>query len=489
MTKVLKRQKTEKKTSVRYFEGLNWWILAAVFVANIFFQLSEVSSSLFLYMGTAVLIVMLFFLEKDDYIYLTVSLLSVLRYSQIFNISVINIITIVYFFRTYVFENRYKKERDKAKLPTNVVIAGIVPILVSLVHITTGYVSILIGVKLVIFLIYMVDVFRNMKDCIDAQDRFRKIQVYYVMGVLIAVFVALIINPEFSREATRMALSKGAVNQLGISLTSCLAFITLGMTKVKNIKEWFVLAITALWLLYFCFETQSRTSIIGLIFIFMSTAILGMYKRESRKWIAMMVIAAAAVLGGLILFAEGTQIHNNIMGTIERFVNPKNGDVSGGRIELWNIYLDKLMTDSKLFFFGGALSDYGNKQAHNMFIEMFASSGLLGVSLSGCLYIMVFFEIRSAIKALGRRKVELLGWVPFVLVFLMGMASHSLHNTEPTVNFCLGVGMIYLYGENDLDEDNVADNDDSGAEFITKRKRYKNIRRLDHRYSKKFRRF
>ena len=49
MNRVLKKEKTENKTSVRYFEGLNLWIFAAVFVANVFFQLSEVSSSLFLY--------------------------------------------------------------------------------------------------------------------------------------------------------------------------------------------------------------------------------------------------------------------------------------------------------------------------------------------------------------------------------------------------------------------------------------------------------
>ena len=449
MDRVLTRIKTENKMSIRYFEGLNLWILAAVLVANIFFQLSEVSSSLFLYMGTFVMIAMLFFLDKDDYIYLTVSLLSVLRFSQIFNVSVINIITFVYFFKAYVFENRYKEGKEKKQLPRRIVIAGTVFILFSLVYIISNFRTTLTIIKLLFFLIYMVDVFRNMKGDDKAEKKFMNIQVYYVAGVLIAIFVSIMINPEFSKEATRMSLSDGAVNQLGISLASCLAFVTLEMTKVINIKEWSVLSITALPLLYFCFETQSRTSIVGLIFVFLSTIILGLGQKKSRPWIIMMTVASVAVLGGLILFAEGTQIHENIMATIERFVNPRNDDVSNGRFDLWKLHIDRLSNDYRLFFVGGTRNDFGGVQAHNMFIEVVANHGVLGAVIVCYLYVMVFLEIAESVKALGKRNIKLLGFVPFVLVFIVGMASHTLLNTEPTVNFCLGAAMIYFYGECD----------------------------------------
>lgn len=489
MTRTFKKEKTEKM-SVRYFEGLNWWILAVVVVANIFFQLSEVSSSLFLYAGTFVLIGMLFFVDKDDYIYLTVALLSVLRYSQIFNVSVINIITFAYFFKTYVFENRYKKEKEKQQFPRNLVIAGTVFILFSLIYIISSIKTTLTVVKLLFFLVYMVDVFRNMKSKEEAEKKFMSIQVYYVAGVLIAIFVSLVFNPSFSRDAARMSLSDGAVNQLGISLASCLAFVTLGMTKVTNIKEWSILAITALPLLYFCFETQSRTSIIGLIFVFVSVVILGVIQKKSRPWIILMVIASVVVLGGLILFTEGTQFHSSIMETIERFENPKNDDISGGRFDLWNIYISRFKNDFKLFLIGGNLQDYGGRQAHNMFLETITSFGIIGTSVFVWLYSVTFNEIRLAISAFGKRKIRLLGFVPFLLIFLMGMASHSLQNTEPTVNFCLGVAMIYLYGEDDFKNENYVDNgDDTAFESFSKRKRVKNIRRLDYRYGKKIRRF
>ena len=493
MNRVLKKEKTEKRTSVRYFEGLNLWIFAAVFVANVFFQLSEVSSSLFLYVGTFIMLGTLFFLDKDDYIYVFVSLMSVIRFSTIFGVSVINIITFVYFFRTYVFENEYKSEKDKRRMPTAVVTAGIVFILYSLQYILNGNQAMrmsFIAIKLMFFMLYMVDVFRDMADRKNAVKKFMNIQVYYVTGVLIAVFTSILVNPAYSLDATRMSLAEGAgVNQLGISLAFCLVFVTMGMTKVKNFKEWTVLAAAALPLLYYCFATQSRTALVGMIITLASVMTLGYAQKRARLPITLMGIACVVVLGGLILFTEGTQLHENIMGTIERFMDPRGNDISNGRFDLWKHYFEILGSDMRLFFFGGPLDKYGGVQAHNMFIEIIALFGLFGLGIVIWMYSTVFVEIRKAIVSLGRGKIRLLGFLPILILFVTGMASHTLLNTEPTVNFCLGAAMIYFYGENDIDEDNVADNDDSGTELVTKRKGYKNIRRMDNRYSKKFRSF
>lgn len=491
MSRVLKKEKTENKTSIRYFKGLNLWILAAVFVANIFFQLSEVSSSLFLYVGTLVMLGTLFFLDKDDYIYVFVSLLSVLRFSTIFDVSVINIITFVYFFRTYVFENEYKSEKDKRRMSKSVVTAGVVFILYSLQYILNGNQALrmsFIAIKLMFFLLYMVDVFRSLTDRKSGEKKFMNIQVYYVAGVLIAVFASILVNPAYSLDATRMSLAEGAgVNQLGISLAFCLVFVTMGMTKVKNVKEWCVLAVTALPLLYYCFATQSRTCLIAMIITFAAVMTMGYTQKRARLWITLMAIASVAVLGGLILFTEGSQIHENIMETIERFTDPRNNDISNGRFYLWEHYIKRFTGDMRLFFLGGPLEQYGGVQAHNMFIEIFALFGVFGAIIIFWMYGVVFYEIRKAVVSLGKGKIRLLGFLPLVVLLVTGMASHTLLNTEPTVNFCLGVAMIYFYGESGSDEDNVADNDDSGIVTYAKRKRYKNIRRLDRRYSKKLR--
>ncbi len=493
MTRVLKKEKTEKKTSVRYFEGLNLWIFAAVFVANIFFQLSEISSSLFLYVGTFIMLGTLFFLDKDDYIYIFVSLLSVLRFSTIFDVSVINIITFVYFFRTYVFENEYKSEKEKRRMSKPVVTAGVVFILYSLQYILNGNQAMrmsFIAIKLMFFMLYMVDVFRSLTDRKTAAKKFMNIQVFYVAGVLIAVFASILVNPAYSLDATRMSLAEGSgVNQLGISLAFCLVFVTMGMTKVRNFKEWVVLAVTALPLLYYCFATQSRTSLIGMIITFAAVMTLGYSQKRARLPITLMAIASVVVFGSLVLFTEGTQLHENIMRTIERFTDPRGNDISNGRFDLWMHYFEVLGSDMRLFFLGGPLEKYGGIQAHNMFIEIIALFGLFGLGIVFWMYSAVFMEIRKAIVSLGKVKIRLLGFLPLVVLFITGLASHTLLNTEPTVNFCLGVAMIYFYGENDSDEDNVADNDDACSELVTKRKRYKNLRRLDRRYGKKFRSF
>ncbi len=493
MQKTLVRPETEKKkSSIRYLDGLNLWILAAVFVANIFFQLSEVSSSVFMYAGTLIMIIPLFFLDKDEYIYIFVSLLSVIRFSTVFNISVINLITIIYFVRTYILDNEYKTEKDKRRMSKIVVAPCVVFVLYSLQYILDGNLAMrmsFIAVKLMFFLLYMVDVFRSCTDRKQGAKKFMNIQVYYVLGVMIAVFCSILVNPAYSLDATRMSLAEDSgVNQLGISLAFCLVFVTLGMTKVENFKEWLCLAGVALPLLYYCFATQSRTSIIGMIITFASVLTFGYGQKRARKWITFMGIGSVLVLGGLILFTEGSQIHENIMRTIERFTDPRGNDISNGRFDLWALYYEKFTTNAKLFFLGGPLESYANTQAHNMFIEIFALYGILGTGIIIWMYTAVFIEIKNSVIALGKGKTRLLGYLPLAVLFITGMASHSLLNTGPSSFFCMGVAMIYFYGENDLDEDNVVDIDDSGVESLSKRKGHKNFRRVDNRYSKKFRR-
>ncbi len=490
MQRALKKQTTEKKKSIRYLDGLNLWILAAVFVANIFFQLSEVSAEFFMYVGTLIMIVPLFFLDKDDYIYVFVSLISVIRFSTIFDISVINIITIVYFVRAYVFDNEYKTEKDKRRMPRSTVAACVVFILYSLQYILNGNQAMrmsFIAIKLMLFLLYMVDVFRSCKDEKNGSKRFMNIQVYYVLGVLIAVFTSILINPAYSLDATRMSLAEGAgTNQLGITLAFCLVFVTMGMTKVTNYKEWICLAGVALPLLYYCFATQSRTSLIGMIITFAAVLTMGYAQPRARKWITFMGIGSVAVLGGLILFTEGSQLHENIMRTIERFTDPRGNDISNGRFDLWVHYLEVFTKDAKLFFLGGPLDSYGGIQAHNMFLEIFALYGVIGAGIVAWMYTAVFIDIKNAIVSLRKGKFRLLGLLPMVVLFVTGIASHTLLNTEPSFFFCMGVAMLYFYGENDSDENTLADNDDSGSESLAERKGHKNFRRLGNSNSKKF---
>ncbi len=487
----LRREKNENKISIRYFQNLNYIIVGAVFVANIFFQLSEVSSSIFLYVGTLIMIGTLFFIDKDEYIYLSVALISVLRFSTIFNVSVINIITIVYFVKAYLLENEYKREKDKRRMPKTILTAGLFYVFYSLRNIfafESNLRSVLLAIKITLFLVYLSDIFRCCESKKEAAERMRKILVYYVYGVAVAILASIIINPEYSLHAERMALGdRTGVNQLGISLAFCITFLSIGVTKAKSFYEWFVIIITALPLLYFCFATQSRTAIVMLIITLVSCVVFGYAQKESRLWITLMVIGVVVVLGGLIVFGEGTPIHGYIMETIDRFENPRGGDITGGRFGLWTVYIDVLKSNPWIFFFGGKLEDFTSTQAHNMFLEVFAGVGFFGTIIVIWLYTSVFVEIRKSLLKFGKPTFKFLSFLPFAAVFITGMASHSLLNTEPTVNFCIGVAMIYLYGEESENENTLADSNEPSNRFVSKRKRTQNFRRMDRRNSEKLR--
>ncbi len=470
MTRTLKRRE-DKKISIRYFEGINYKILVSVFVAGIFFSLSQISSSLFSYLGAAVIIAALIFIKREDYLYLSLALVNVLPTSTVFGISSLNIITVVYFVQTYLLDNEYKREKDKHRLPKSVTASGVVFIMYGLNYLITlsgsdGLQKVLVAIKTVLMLIYLVDSFRDFKDKESLVSGFRKMQVYFVLGTLITSLMSIAVNPDSLFEEARLTLTDGGVGgatRLGILLAFCLVFVTMAMTKVRNLVEWLVLVGAALPLLYLCFSTQSRTCIIAMIVILAAVSVFGMIRKESRIWILLMLLGVVVVLGGLILFTEGSQIYESIMHTIYRFQNPSGGDITNGRADLWVIYIEKLKSDMRLFFLGGARNEYASVESHNMFIEIIALNGFFGSIIVVWMYTAVYCSIRKSVLRFAEKKVHPLGFLPLATLFLVGMASFTILRSEFTIYYCLGVAMVYMYSVSEFDEKD-SDSDANKAE-------------------------
>lgn len=458
MKRSLKNKKTKKLASIRYFQGLNYWILASVLVANIFFQLSEVSMSALKYVGIVCSLVPIFFIDKDDYIYAFISYMSVIRVSTIFNIAAINIISIVYFIRTYIFDNKYMRERDKRKFPQNVIVACMVFILYSLQYLLEKEPIIktpLEIIKLLFFIVFMVDIFRACRTREELCKKFMNIQVYFIAGVLISIVCSLVINPNFALNSERLEVADtSGTNQLGILLAFCIVYSLFAVTRVKNINELLVHGVILFIFTYYCFATQSRTAIVGIMLSLFCIVIWGFSHVRTIIPVATMIATLSLFLYLVFTYGQETALYANIMETVERFTDPKDNDISNGRLDLWKMYIDALMNDAKLFFFGGDSESYPRLVAHNIFIEIWAEYGLIGFGIVCWIYTAVFMEIRNAIIRFGKSKIKVISFLPFAMVFVMGMASHTLIGTVPTVTFCMGTAMIYLYNQDSLDNSN-----------------------------------
>lgn len=450
MERTLKNKKTLSFASVRYFQGLNYLILATVLVSNICFQLSEVSTSAFKYLGIICSMVPLFFIDKDDYIYVFISYLSVIRVSTIFGVAAINLVTFVYFFRAYIFDERYHFQKERRLLSRNLIVACVVLILYSLQYMfaDSGEIKTLLeNIKLMFFLVFMVDAFRSCESEEKLYKKFMNMQVYCIVGVFISVVSSLLINPNYALKQERLAVAEASgTNQLGILLAFCIVYLLFAVMRVKNISEIAVIGCVLFVFTYYCFATQSRTAIVGILAALVCIVIWGLTHSKTAVPIAVMIAVLLLFLYLVCTYGKDTVIYENIMMTVERFVNPKKGDISNGRLYLWKTYLNAIFTDARLFLLGGQSSAYPDLVAHNIFIEILADYGFIGFGIVAWIYVVVFKEIKNSVTRFGKRKVKLISLLPFALVFIMGMASHTLTGTVPTVTFCLGTAMIYLYG-------------------------------------------
>ncbi len=476
MERSLKNKKSLSFASVRYFQGLNYLILATVLIANVCFQLSEVSISAFKYLGIIFSMLPLFFIDKDDYIYVFISYLSVIRVSTIFGVAAINLVTFVYFFRAYIFDKKYFLQKKRRLLPRDLIVACVVLILYSLQYMFAEDAEIktlLENVKLLFFLVFMVDAFRACESEEKLLKKFMNMQVYCISGVFISVVSSLLINPNFALKQERLAVAEtSGTNQLGILLAFCIAYSLLAVMRVKNISEIAVIGCALFVFTYYCFATQSRTAIMGILVALACIVIWGLTHAKTALPVATMIAVLVLFLYLICTFGQDTVIYENIMMTVDRFVNPKHGDISNGRLYLWKTYLNAIFTDVRLFLFGGKSSAYPDLVAHNIFIEIFADYGFIGFGIVAWIYAVVFKEIKKAVTRFGKRKVKLISVLPFALVFIMGMASHTLTGIVPTVTFCLGAAMIYLYGYDDKPQAELSDKEKP----LTKAKRFKMLR-------------
>ncbi len=461
MDRTLKGIKTQNNvSSVRYFQDLNPWMIVVLVVVNVLFQLSESVSPVFKYAGICVLFAMLFFLDKDDYIYFSVSLMSVISFATVFTVSVINVITVVYFIRAYIYDNKYMPKKEKRKFPSQIIIVCVVWIMYCVQYFfegTDGLKAVIVVVKQLLFLVYMVDVFRVCKSRKEVRKKLFTMEIYYVLGIIISSIISVVMNGNQSLHNTRLMLnSVTGANRYGLLLAFSMIFILLEFLNVKNVKEWIVLAVAAGIVLYFCFAVKSRNCMITVALSFVATVFYGISKPKSRLSAIILLVSAVSLFVLIVTVGKNARIYDNIMGTIHRFVNPSGEDITNGRTDLWVDYLKAFTSDIRFFLLGSSNRDnFADKEAHNIYLDILTQYGIIGFFIVSVVYTMVFIEISKVVKSFGKVKSDLISFLPFFMVFFMGIASSlSLLTTNPTINFCMGVAMIYSY---QIDDDSNAE--------------------------------
>lgn len=184
--------------------------------------------------------------------------------------------------------------------------------------------------------------------------------------------------------------------------------------------------------------TLSRTFLVSLLvlsayFIFISFA------KFSIKFFCGM-LALLLMLVSLFLFDEG--LNGVLLGLIDRVANPRAGDATGGRLDIWLEYY-KYFDSNPLALLVGSDGEAvaGGMSAHNAVIEDLYTYGILGALL---VYATVGLFILLSYGNTLAYKVFIL---PLFVLLLSRMFSHSFLGLEGVAQLTVLTALALVVGE------------------------------------------
>lgn len=432
------------------FGSLNLKTFVFIALTVTLFQMGENVSSVFAYIAIGVMLVGSLVIETDQIAIVYIVLAASNRLLNVGNnIPLLPVITIVYIARVYFLQKRYKKVRMDTQMLSILTVFTIYSLRFFFVNFSTvNFILFSTSVKLFFSFIMLMDVFKVCQTKDEARIKFNQIVFYMSMGITLTVLISLIFSfTGNSLERFSISIDSGA-NVLGIYVASSIAASVLIILSENTALLKRVMAIMIVPMAYVGLLTQSRTFVILSIIIILWAAFLGFTNSQTRANTGLFFIIASVVVVLFLIFGRKTNLYNLFYTIIDRFINPRHDDVTGGRTELAKAYLTTIFGSLKYLFFGSdnsLPSPGGGVVAHNMFIEVLYGNGLVGVAMVCAIYVIFFKKIAESFKRLGFT-FSLLGALPFVLCFVGGMSSHTILGAMPTNEFFIGVCSMYYYG-------------------------------------------
>lgn len=426
------------------FKNLNLKTALFIVVTITLFQLAEKFNDVFFYVGIIVLLVGLLLIEEEQIMFFYVVVASSNRLMNVSNIPLLPVIPIVYFVRKYFFKKNYKK----SGLDTQVLAAFIMLGLYSLRYFFKNYSfdNLLICVKLFFAFIMMIDFVERCKSKEEIRNRINMLIFYFSLGITITCLISMIFEGS-AESAERFVISeKSGTNILSIYIVSGISASIVAILSENSAVFKKTIGIMIIPMVYIGILTQSRTYVVLIIINFIWAVMFGMAKKKTRNGILIFLAILIFVAVFYIFFGKTTQLYGLIETIIDRFVNPRNDDISGGRTDIWKLYIRTLFRSKKFIFLGSdtpLLDSAGEISAHNMYIEILFGWGVIGGIVVVYLYYLMLKKVKHAFVKCGLGKASFMGSVALLSCLIGGMSSHSLLGAMPTVEFYIGVCCIY----------------------------------------------
>ncbi len=425
--------KTETKKSKIVFV-----LLAAVLIAQIC-EVYNISSLKFV--GAFLIIIYSFFVDEQTTLYILMFIMPTNRLFTFWGISV-NLMVIVIFFIKY-FSGKNKRHSE---LLFSCLIFFIYTIFYFYRFSSAS--EMLQAIKTFMLLFFCLEIFSKKSE--ELLDLYKNAVMFLSIGLTSQVFVSVITNPNI-QALKRLALSNDSnSNALAIICSYAIAQIVT-MWNSKHINNENYLFILFVLISLIGIYTQSRIFIISFIISMAWLMLPGCKKyfsKISKGWAVVFLIAVGIYY---FLFISDGVISEKMWGAINRILDPSRGDVTNGRIEIWQYYIGIFKSDITILLFGVG-NEYNRVgipiMAHNALIEQISAFGLVG---SFFVFISYLKVSRLIIKKL-LYNYSFSGYyniLPILIVLSSGMFSHSFMSINATLQIFLGIFTLFIVPRKD----------------------------------------
>ncbi|KRE57655.1 O-antigen ligase family protein [Paenibacillus sp. Soil750] len=449
MINLLDIKKNPQKEIQQKEIGFLQYVILVVFAVSIeiaFYAGETLDNKYLSFFAIGLLIISSCFLNMKNNMYLLLFLLPNQRYI-VFpgdETTLLNILIIIMLFKLI-------SSKGKFYIPSIILMQLLILYSLNIVMRLDSVNEVLIIVKMCITIVTLVGVFS--RYAFDNSFYYNCVK-FLGIGCLFASCIALFGNDEAVIGAT--SRFTGGINNnsnifgavLSFSITSIFIII---LTSIKQSK----LLITLTTILFiFGLLTESRSFVLAISFAIIYILVFGAKLSSRTRKLIMCLLILIGIFIVVSITNPSSQFGEIFSSVTNRIINPKNGDLSNGRTELWYSYIKFLTTNIEYLFLGigNNWKNFGFANvAHNGVLEVTATYGLIGLILIVSLLFINWRKLRGIYleKSSGNiKKRRVLYYLPLFTLGITNLTGHDFFNLAFVIHLFMSCACIYSLNSN-----------------------------------------
>lgn len=382
------------------------------------------------YVGLALLIFIFSRSSRVEILGMVMFLLPSNQYINLGSTSIITILVTLFFLKMLVV--------DKKMIYTPLLLLGMTLICYSALFGALGTIS--TAIKILLYLFFCLDVFTDTNT--NIKQKFTSMVKFLVTGIIIAACFSILFQSDIF--SGRFSLTEEqSTNTLGILTGYAIGFILM-LTQSKYMGSKWLYSIIPLTIVGFL--TQSRSFIFIAFIALVWCLIFALGKCGRKANIRFLIMSIGIGLLFFIIMSSNEIWAEVINNALERITNPRNDDISNGRFYIWRYYIDEVINNKHILFFGKGIimSSSLAMLAHNIWLEQLYIYGLVGNTI---IILMFWVSIKYIYKKLRFSKLSFYGLLPLTMIFASSFFSHTFIGGSGTITFFLAVIAVGLFSK------------------------------------------